>query len=59
MTIQQLKELNRAFLDNPTEDTFKQFEEGAKLYYGEEGYKKVKEFFLTFGGADMYDFMTL
>lgn len=58
MTIQELKELNRTFLDNPTEDTFKQFEEGAKLYYGEEGYKKCIEFFLVFGGADLYDYLS-
>ena len=58
MTMQELEALNRAFLEDPTDVTFKQFEEGAKLYYGEEVYKKCKEFFLTFGGADMCDFMS-
>lgn len=58
MTLQELEALNKAFLENPNETTFKQFEEGAKLYYGKKEYEKCKEFFLTFGGADMCDFMS-
>ena len=59
VTFAEVVELNRLFLEEPTRETFDAFEHGAKLYYGEEGYKKCKEFFLTFGGADMYDFMFL